>query len=100
MSASFVETSRQATGQCQPAGSHMRGDGGNIIPRNSAIQLRAANLPGRCRRSHRLAAKKMTVHPFIQVLRDIACLFAAFLLVSVTGVGIAFAVFVLLFVSL
>ena len=82
----------------QPGHPHMRGDGGDIIPRKS-IQLRA-DPPRRWSAVAPSRSGEMTVHPFVQTLRDISAVLAAFLLVSMTGLGIAFALFVLLFCSL
>lgn len=98
----FDKTSGRATGDYQPGRSHMRGNGGNQSPRNS-IQLRA-DPPRRWSAVAPSRREEMTVHPFLSACRDalldIAAIASAILLVTATGVGIAFAGFVLLFVPL
>lgn len=90
-------TSRTALGgnDMRP-GSHMR-DGAS---RNPAIQLRA-DAP---RRLSAVAPEENDGASFLSACRaallDVAAVLAAVLLVSVTGVGIAFAAFVLMFMSL
>lgn len=93
------ETSGPATGDNRPDRSHMR-EGAS---RNPAIQLRAdpprhwsAVAPSR--REENDGASFLS--SCRAALIDIAALFVAALLVSATGVGIAFAVFVLLFMPL
>lgn len=97
------ETSGRATGDYhQPGRSHMRGDGGNISPRNS-IQLRA-DAPRRLSAVAPSRSEENDGASFLSACRaallDVAAVLAAVLLVSATGVGIAFAAFVLMFMSL
>ncbi|MCO5129763.1 MAG: hypothetical protein M9932_04270 [Xanthobacteraceae bacterium] len=72
--------------------------------RNPAIQLRAASSIRHGPAVAQSRSEETTVHPFLSTccaaLIDIAALLSAILLVSATGVGIAFAVFVLLFMPL
>lgn len=94
------ETSGPAAGDNRPDRSHMRGGG---KPRNPAIQLRAdpprhwsAVAPSR--REENDGASLLS--SCRAALIDIAALLSAVLLISATGIGIAFAVFVLLFIPL
>lgn len=87
------ETSRPATGAHQPVGSHMREWGDS--PRNYKTQCSAAFDPEPV-----FLDPPLPTSQFLQALLDVGALLAAFLLVTATGLGIAFAVFVLLFVKL
>lgn len=86
------ETSRPATGARPPVGSHMHGWG---EPSNYKTQCSAAYDP----------LEPVVLNPllpfgkFTQALLDVGALLAAFLLITATGLGIAFAVFCLLFVK-
>lgn len=99
----FDKTSRQATGARPPAGSHMRGDGGNISPRNPAIQLRADPprllvpvAPSRVEEND----GALFLSACCAALRDVAAIAAAVLFICATGIGFTAAIYLLLFVSL
>ncbi len=82
---------------------NMRGDGGNISPRNSAIQLRA-DPPRLLVPVAPSRVEETTVHSFLSrccaALRDVAAIAAAVLLICATGIGFTAAIYLLLFVSL
>lgn len=95
----FDKTSGRATGDYQPGRSHMR-EGAS---RNPAIQLRAAPLQS----PTPVAWSRVEENDQASVLSrccaaliDFAAVVAAVLLICATGLGVAFAAFVLIFVSL
>lgn len=97
------ETSRATVGGNQSPGSHMRGDGGTIGPRNSAIQLPGCSAPSGAvavSRVEETRPHQSFLSRCCAALIDIAAVFALVLVVLATGVGITFAGFVLLFCSL
>lgn len=80
---------------------NMRGDGGNISPRNS-IQLRADPprllvpvAPSRVEENDGAFLSRCGA-----ALRDVAAIAAAVLLICATGIGFTAAIYLLLFVSL
>lgn len=72
---------------------------------NTSVAARPIHTQGALRNSQFLSAQELVSSPFkrseiLQTLIDVGAVLAGFLLALITGLGIAFAFFVLLFVQL